>query len=114
SPSLPLYVLLRPGGATTVVLHAFPTRRSSDLSARGEGRPHRSRLGPRRSRRADGGRSAGRGEAGPDRALARRAPAGRALRRRPRDRKSTRLNSSHEWISYAGFCLKKTNKHATL
>src|SRR6266849_5743897 len=23
------------------------------------------------------------------------------------DRKSTRLNSSHEWISYAGFCLKK-------
>src|SRR5438105_10076722 len=31
------------------------------------------------------------------------------------DRKSTRLNSSHEWISYAVFCLKKkkkkTNKH---
>src|SRR5207247_10181681 len=28
-----------------------------------------------------------------------------------RDRKSTRLNSSHEWISYAVFCLKKkTNK----
>src|SRR5207247_6930431 len=26
-----------------------------------------------------------------------------------RDRKSTRLNSSHEWISYAVFCLKKTN-----
>src|SRR5207247_8915340 len=25
------------------------------------------------------------------------------------DRKSTRLNSSHEWISYAGFCLKKKN-----
>src|SRR6266536_4320588 len=24
-----------------------------------------------------------------------------------RDRKSTRLNSSHEWISYADFCLKK-------
>src|SRR6266536_2292395 len=23
-----------------------------------------------------------------------------------RDRKSTRLNSSHEWISYAVFCLK--------
>src|SRR5438105_9555627 len=34
-------------------------------------------------------------------------------RHRPRlcraraDRKSTRLNSSHEWISYAVFCLKK-------
>src|SRR5207247_10789157 len=25
----------------------------------------------------------------------------------PADRKSTRLNSSHEWISYAVFCLKK-------
>src|SRR6266536_1653107 len=25
----------------------------------------------------------------------------------PTDRKSTRLNSSHEWISYAVFCLKK-------
>src|SRR5438105_9645376 len=30
------------------------------------------------------------------------------------DRKSTRLNSSHEWISYAVFCLKKKkhDKHA--
>src|SRR6266536_4153649 len=28
---------------------------------------------------------------------------------RRRDRKSTRLNSSHEWISYAVFCLKKKN-----
>src|SRR6266550_8366084 len=37
-----------------------------------------------------------------------RAP--RARRRRsapPRDRKSTRLNSSHGYISYAVFCLKK-------
>src|SRR2546429_5759144 len=28
-------------------------------------------------------------------------------RRRERDRKSTRLNSSHGYISYAVFCLKK-------
>src|SRR5207247_6105614 len=28
-----------------------------------------------------------------------------------RDRKSTRLNSSHEWISYAVFCLKKKKKY---
>src|SRR5438105_8816646 len=28
------------------------------------------------------------------------------------DRKSTRLNSSHEWISYAVFCLKKKKKSA--
>src|SRR2546422_4866223 len=27
----------------------------------------------------------------------------------PRDRKSTRLNSSHGYISYAVFCLKKKN-----
>src|SRR5207247_9709407 len=31
-------------------------------------------------------------------------------RRSAKDRKSTRLNSSHEWISYAVFCLKK-KKH---
>src|SRR5207247_11286621 len=29
------------------------------------------------------------------------------------DRKSTRLNSSHEWISYAVFCLKKKNTDIT-
>src|SRR2546422_2125824 len=29
-----------------------------------------------------------------------------------RDRKSTRLNSSHGYISYAVFCLKKKKKHA--
>src|SRR5436189_4307640 len=28
-----------------------------------------------------------------------------------RDRKSTRLNSSHRCISYAVFCLKKKSKH---
>src|SRR5207247_9699551 len=28
------------------------------------------------------------------------------------DRKSTRLNSSHEWISYAVFCLKKKKDQA--
>src|SRR2546422_6394448 len=34
-------------------------------------------------------------------------PLGGGLRREPRDRKSTRLNSSHGYISYAVFCLKK-------
>src|SRR5258708_26102737 len=29
----------------------------------------------------------------------------------PKDRKSTRLNSSHQIISYAVFCLKKKNQH---
>src|SRR2546422_9685240 len=39
-------------------------------------------------------------------------PAGRPARRYPgaRDRKSTRLNSSHGYISYAVFCLKKKKK----
>src|SRR6476660_10005118 len=35
----------------------------------------------------------------------------RALRDRPVDRKSTRLNSSHQIISYAVFCLKKKKKN---
>src|SRR5438105_10656460 len=39
-------------------------------------------------------------------------PDGNALNpgMRTADRKSTRLNSSHEWISYAVFCLKKKNR----
>src|SRR5437660_9658870 len=34
----------------------------------------------------------------------------KVIRLRGRDRKSTRLNSSHVAISYAVFCLKKKNK----
>src|SRR5207253_4510131 len=34
--------------------------------------------------------------------------------RRPQDRKSTRLNSSHVAISYAVFCLKKKKKNNNL
>src|SRR6476660_10297744 len=51
-----------------------------------------------------------------------RSSNGSARRRRPRscrptassgrsDRKSTRLNSSHQIISYAVFCLKKKKQH---
>src|SRR2546430_12279149 len=43
---------------------------------------------------------AGRGRAGP-------TAQGRSQGQRDRDRKSTRLNSSHSQISYAVFCLKK-------
>src|SRR5947208_10568850 len=35
---------------------------------------------------------------------------GEILSRRPVNRKSTRLNSSHQIISYAVFCLKKKTK----
>src|SRR3712207_3118216 len=57
---------------------------------------------PRRRRRTDG--------PGPRRVRARvgqRADAGRVAPQGARDRKSTRLNSSHANISYAVFCLKK-------
>src|SRR3712207_7529532 len=40
-------------------------------------------------------------------------PAARLLRPGGRDRKSTRLNSSHANISYAVFCLKKKNNSHT-
>src|SRR5438105_12079216 len=43
-------------------------------------------------------------------ALGRRVEARRAAVAAAPDRKSTRLNSSHEWISYAVFCLKKKKK----
>src|SRR2546426_2204817 len=40
-----------------------------------------------------------------------RATASRTSRNSTRDRKSTRLNSSHLVISYAVFCLKKKKEH---
>src|SRR5256884_6178727 len=44
-------------------------------------------------------------KSGPRRSIA----AAKRIREGKRDRKSTRLNSSHGYISYAVFCLKKTN-----
>src|SRR5205814_2637519 len=73
---------------------------------------------------AAGGRAAGESarppggtpeDAPPRRAdRARTAPACPSSRSRPRarDRKSTRLNSSHLGISYAVFCLKKKKENA--
>src|SRR5690606_40042513 len=103
--------------------HAFPTRRSSDLGLRRvrrvppqRGRAVRARrrlhlrLVPPHHRRGGGAPPALRRlrrPAGLDRprgGLHRRAAAGLLARR---DRKSTRLNSSHVKISYAVFCLKK-------
>src|SRR2546427_4637850 len=49
----------------------------------------------------------GRGRRAPSRSATRGTRGGR------RDRKSTRLNSSHSQISYAVFCLKKKKKAAT-
>src|SRR2546422_3159942 len=74
------------------------------------GRPSRDRARPRD--RATGG-AAPRGAGGATRAGGagdRRPPAAAVVRP---DRKSTRLNSSHGYISYAVFCLKKKKKHST-
>src|SRR5258708_28107960 len=46
----------------------------------------------------------------PDHALAQRRD---AIAGSDGDRKSTRLNSSHQIISYAVFCLKKTHQHSS-
>src|SRR5699024_11621547 len=73
----------------------------SDRSARG--RPAGSRRG-----RPCTGRRCGRGRC--RRGGRRRPPHEWDARRRPRDRKSTRLNSSHVSISYAVFCLKRKKK----
>src|SRR5438105_10266019 len=71
--------------ATHRDLHSFPTRRSSDLFVL---------TGVVRS--------------GIDCSVLQGARVEFWLRRPDgQDRKSTRLNSSHEWISYAVFCLKK-------
>src|SRR5206468_12598318 len=92
-------------------LHSFPTRRSSDLFS-STGMRKMSGIGwpsavmptaPTRVRLAS-------------RAVLRTAssaaiqPPSEVPTRCTRDRKSTRLNSSHDQISYAVFCLKKKKK----
>src|SRR5439155_6544248 len=85
-------------------LHSFPTRRSSDLSW---GAACTTTSCPRASARSS-----------PDPSSTARTPhtSRRSVRAccrlwySHRDRKSTRLNSSHVAISYAVFCLKKKKK----
>src|SRR5438105_6161441 len=74
-------------------------------------RPPRSPLFPyttlfRSARRLDRDTRVGQAEAVGRSCRGRAARAG-GQRHTASDRKSTRLNSSHEWISYAVFCLKK-------
>src|SRR5437764_4606942 len=73
--------------ATHRHLHSSPTRRSSDLRV-----GHQRRHPPLRG------------------VLSRHAGARRQPASKERDRKSTRLNSSHRCTSYAVFCLKKKKK----
>src|SRR2546422_7586216 len=84
-------------------------------------RPPRSTLFPYttlfRSLGADRGSCTRAGECPPESSKGRcgRSPGRESSQEREgrpiRDRKSTRLNSSHGYISYAVFCLKKKKKH---
>src|SRR5207248_5748406 len=85
------FLMLRPPPISTL----FPTRRSSDLPAR---------RAP--SRLSSSARPGGRCQSAPPAS----PPSRRGRGRGRRDRKSTRLNSSHRTISYAVFCLKKKKK----
>src|SRR2546426_4282486 len=62
---------------------------------------------------APGATSGGRGCPRPRRAGRSSGTRGRSRTPAYRDRKSTRLNSSHLVISYAVFCLKKKKKNTT-
>src|SRR5207244_11389339 len=94
---IPIYLIYNPFTypmyRTPSHRHSFPTRRSSDLFPL----PVQEVLHPPQ---ISGALLAHRGgeQDGPRRGQA---------RRHDRDRKSTRLNSSHQIISYAVFCLEK-------
>src|SRR2546427_7874508 len=81
--------------------HYAPARCVSPCLLESARRREGARYRVRADRRAPGGRRASWGRC-----------ALRRTRRVGRDRKSTRLNSSHSQISYAVFCLKKKKKNA--
>src|SRR5207247_10499948 len=104
------YSLLFYSPCATPVPPSFPTRRSSDLMGLNQPLPVQFGIFVTNLAQGDLGRS-----------LVARAPVSDLVRQRlpltlglvayamalALDRKSTRLNSSHEWISYAVFCLKQ-------
>src|SRR5947209_15971381 len=98
---------LCPGSVSHPDLYSFPTRRSSDLW------PKRGADKAPRLFRLKGGEPfafAGLWESGGF-ALITVEPNPLVARIHDRDRKSTRLNSSHANISYAVFCLKKKTSY---
>src|SRR5687768_18138462 len=80
-------------------LHSFPTRRSSDLDGQRQDDVEQDEVARDVAREPLVEVVAGLDRPG--------AAAGRERQRGAEDRKSTRLNSSHGYISYAVFCLKK-------
>src|SRR5206468_6920489 len=93
------------------VLHSFPTRRSSDLQFLEFFLRDARRAAAGHDLRAEGQRDEQRGDHSEPSTyfgLMRRIDSSAAsLTSGTSDRKSTRLNSSHDQISYAVFCLKK-------
>src|SRR5206468_12740758 len=95
------FLFFFPSSLAPPVLHSFPTRRSSDLfvwricGASAQKPPQRNKL----TRLAD--------QIARTVATFLYVPIPTANNK---DRKSTRLNSSHDQISYAVFCLKKKKK----
>src|SRR5206468_10944954 len=95
-------------------LPSCPTRRSSDLGASEPLIPEQERLvrarrdprGNPTAARAQRQAARGRESSAQEREPEETAKAGDSIARIA-DRKSTRLNSSHDQISYAVFCLKK-------
>src|SRR5690606_40964873 len=88
-----------------LVTHSFPTRRSSDLCERKFTHSMEGTNPSGQSRRGSSGFPAGLAIARPW--LHRDGVPRFRFPDNLRDRKSTRLNSSHVKISYAVFCLKK-------
>src|SRR5206468_8571365 len=85
-------------------LHSFPTRRSSDLFPQLTARIRKQSAGCAASIRASSHKT---GNGAINRTLRFR---GSEFLDARQDRKSTRLNSSHDQISYAVFCLKQKRK----
>src|SRR5207248_8531776 len=99
---------------TNYIVPSSPTRRSSDLNMIGRSQ-HDGAAAQHRIERARGDNAAGAGKGiggivqiGWRRNVHIATPTD--LNDATKDRKSTRLNSSHRTISYAVFCLKKKNK----
>src|SRR5205807_10297671 len=102
-----VYLFFFHASATNRDLHSFPTRRSSDLAVSLDEPDEESGSTPDvADARPNIEQNMVRGE----RMATIRSPRTMFCSMLGRDRKSTRLNSSHLVISYAVFCLKKKKK----
>src|SRR5207253_10207244 len=101
-PRFALFSLFLPRSVHLLHLHSFPTRRSSDLPLPTCASTSASAPPPKSTNSKSSGPAA----------CARNSsfPVLTASCKLLKDRKSTRLNSSHVAISYAVFCLKKKKK----